>query len=57
MDSHEDKVQEHLNNAIDAENKSDKIQAEKSWRYACFYEARRLNLDVKQYIADCCPVY
>lgn len=55
--THKEKVEEHLNNAIAAENEGDIMAAEKSWRYACFYEARMLCIDVKQYIADCCPVY
>jgi hypothetical protein len=56
-ETHEEKIETHLSNAATHEAAGDKVKAEKSWKYACFYEARQFGIDTKTHIADCCPVY
>jgi len=50
-------IDNHLNKAGDAEKAGNKTLAETEWKRAVFYEARKLGIDTKQHVADCCPVY
>jgi hypothetical protein len=56
MDDYNAKVEAHLDKAIAAENTGNIDLAEKEFKFAAFYEARRLNLDTKEYMASCTPV-
>jgi len=51
------KIDAHLQNACDFESAGNTKDAEKEWKFAIFYEARKLKIDSKQYMAECCPAY
>ena len=57
MSEYEAKIETHLSNAVMHEAAGNLVEAEKSFKFAAFYEARRLELDTKEYIASCCPAY
>lgn len=55
--NYDEQIDKHLQDAVDAENAKNFPLAETCWKRAVFYDARRQGIDVKQHVADCCPVY
>ena len=49
MNEYEQKVNEFLDKAIDAERAGDIAVANRNFRFAAFYEGKRLGVDAKEY--------
>jgi hypothetical protein len=57
VNEHETKVQTHLDNAIEYEHNKDLTGANRQFKFAAFYEGKRLGIPAKEYAVQCGDPY